>query len=112
MHSLRFFSHGLLLKLLDSTDKWILSSTAWSPVREGMQIRYHPDDKLQLRIFRQGTTSTGNFLNAKVETALSSYVGVWLHMAVVWVPGAPRFDVYYDGQSQVVTGNFWVTPDG
>ncbi len=39
-------TYAFWIKLLDNTPNWISSSTAWSPVRAGMQIRLHSSDKV------------------------------------------------------------------
>ncbi len=72
-----------------------------------MQIRYLGGDKLRVKIFRQGTSSTNNYLQPNVETIMTSYIGEWLHIAVVWFPAIPRVDAYYDAEPQVVSGNTW-----
>ncbi len=63
------------IKLLDNTAKWIFTSTAWNSPREGMQIRYFPSDKIGVLIFRQGTSSTDNFLTPFIETLMTNYIG-------------------------------------
>ncbi len=100
------------IKLLDNTAKWIFTSTAWTPPKEGMQIRYSSNDKIRVKIFRQGTSSTNNYLTPYIETIMTSYIGEWLHVAVVWLPAVPRVDAYYNGEPQVLSGNAWVASWG
>ena len=87
------------IKLLDAQRGPILSTQDWSDPREGIRIMGENDGKLKVTIFRQGTTS--NRFKGEVLD-FNSYIGSWLHVAVV-SHSDPRFEIYFNGMKQIVT---------
>ncbi len=82
------------IKIVDTTQGLIFTTTSWTPPREGIQLKIQNNAEIRFTVFRKGEHNENNRVWGKIEGPL--IVGSWFHMSLVWSP-SPNLEVYYNG---------------
>ena len=89
-------TYSFWIKIVDTTVGYIFTSTAWSPPREGIQVKINSNIEIRFNVFRKGSANQNNRVWGKIDGPIN--VGYWFYMSLVWSP-SPSLVVYYDAET-------------